>query len=61
MAKAFPGAETTVIPILRQDGTVYFHYVGKTIKTINERLRDWTLVFLWFLVPVVTIATLLWS
>ena len=58
MAKAFPGAETTVIPILREDGTVYFHYVG---KTGNERLRDWTLVFLWFLVPVVTVATLLWG
>jgi hypothetical protein len=58
MAKAFLGAETTVIPILREDGTVYFHYVG---RTINERLRDWTLVFLWSMVPVVTVATLLWG
>ena len=58
MAKSFLGAETTVIPILRGDGTVYFHYVG---RTTNERLRDWTLAFLWLLVPVVTAATLLWS
>jgi len=58
MAKAHSGDEATVIPVLREDGTVYFHYVA---KTTNERLRDWTLAFLWFLVPVVTVATLLWS
>ena len=29
---------TTVIPVLREDGTVYFEYTG---KTINARLFDW--------------------
>jgi hypothetical protein len=58
MERTRPGSEATVIPILRDDGTVYFHYVG---KTISERLCDWTLAFLWVLVPVVTAAVLLWS
>jgi hypothetical protein len=58
MAKAHPGAETTVVPIMREDGTVYFRYPG---KAINERLRDWALAFLWFLVIAVTAVILLWS
>jgi len=48
---------TTVIPILREDGTVYFEYTG---KTINARLCEWGVGFLWFLVLAVTISTLLW-
>lgn len=58
MAKARPAAETTVTPILRQDGTVHFRYAGKTMAA---RLRDWTLAFLWVLIPAVTIVILLWS
>jgi hypothetical protein len=58
MAKAHSATETTVTPMLREDGTVYFRYAG---KPINERLRGWALAFLWFLVPVVIVATLLWS
>lgn len=48
---------TTVIPILRDDGTVYFQYTG---KGINERLCEWGVGFLWFLVLAVTVSTLLW-
>ena len=48
---------TTVIPILREDGTVYFEYTG---KTINERLCEWGVGFLWFLVFAVIVSTLLW-
>jgi hypothetical protein len=48
---------TTVIPILRDDGTVYFQYTG---KRINERLWEWGLAFLWFLVFAVIISTFLW-
>ena len=57
--KAHPANEaTTVYPILREDGTVYFHRVG---KPLSERLCDWTLAFLWFLVPAVPVAVLLWG
>jgi hypothetical protein len=48
---------TTVIPILREDGTVYFEYTG---KRINERLFQWGVGFLWFLVVAVIVSTLLW-
>ena len=48
---------TTVIPILREDGTVYFEYTG---KTINARLFDWGVGFLWFLVVAITVSTLFW-
>jgi hypothetical protein len=48
---------TTVIPILREDGTVYFEYTG---KTINARLFDWGVGFLWLLVVAITISTLFW-
>jgi hypothetical protein len=49
---------TTVIPILRNDGTVYFRYAG---KTISQRLGDWMLAFLWFLVLAVIVTIPLWS
>ena len=48
---------TTVIPILRDDGTVYFEY---TRRSINERLCQWGVGFLWFLVLAVIVSTLLW-
>jgi len=57
MAKTHSAAET-VSAILRKDGTVYFHYTG---RTINERLCEWTLAFLWFLVLAVIVTTLLWD
>lgn len=50
-------ASTTVIPVLREDGTVYFDYVG---KTIHQRLCEWTLAVLWSLVAGVIVATLVW-
>ena len=52
------GIETTVVPILRQDGTVHFR---RAPKPLSERLCDWGLVFLWLLVPMVTIASILWA
>jgi len=47
-----------VIPMLREDGTVYLHDQS---KLIGERLCKWTVVFLWTLVVVVIVATVLWS
>jgi hypothetical protein len=58
MAKAHSTAQTTVTTIMREDGTVYFRYAG---KTTNERLCQWTLAFLWSLVPAVIVAAVLWS
>ena len=49
-------ATTTVVPVLRDDGTTYFRYVG---KTVGERICEWALISLWLLVGGVTIATLL--
>jgi hypothetical protein len=57
MAKTHSAAET-VSAILREDGTVYFHYAR---RTINERLCEWTLAFLWFLVLAVIVTALLWD
>jgi hypothetical protein len=57
MAKTHSAAET-VSAILREDGTVYFHYTG---RTINERLCEWTLALLWFLVLAVIVTALLWD
>jgi len=48
-------AETTITPILRDDGTVYFQYDD---KTLGERFCQWTLGLLWFLVAAVTVAAL---
>jgi hypothetical protein len=48
---------TTVIPVLREDGTVYFQYTG---KSINERLCQWGVAILWFLVLAVLVGALLW-
>ena len=56
MAKTHSAAETTVTPVLRKDGTVYFHYAGKTVE---ERLRDGTLAILWLLVLAVIVTILL--
>ena len=49
-------ADQTVTPVLRDDGTVYFAYAG---KPISERLCEWTLGALWFLVLVVIVTTML--
>jgi hypothetical protein len=50
-------AATTVVPVLRDDGTVYFEYTG---GSINERLCQWGVGFLWFLVFAVIVSTFLW-
>lgn len=48
---------TTVIPVVRDDGTVYFEHTGRRIA---ERLCQWGVAFLWFLVFAVIVSTLLW-
>lgn len=58
MSKTHSATETTVIPILREDGTVYFHYAG---RTTSERRYEWTLAFLWLLVLVVIVTIPLWN
>jgi hypothetical protein len=52
------GVDTSITPILRQDGTVHFRYPPKPVV---ERLCEWSLAFLWILVPVVVIATIVWA
>lgn len=51
-------ATERVIPVLRDDGTVYFHYAG---RTSGERRGDWTLALLWLLVLAVIVAVPLWG
>jgi len=58
MAKPYMAGETTVIPILREDGTVYFQYGSMTAA---ERLCEWTLASLWLLVVAVSIAAVVWA
>jgi hypothetical protein len=53
MNKAPSEARVAVIPILRDDGTVYFQYAS---KTFGERLCEWTLALLWVSAAAVTIA-----
>ena len=47
------GARAAVIPVLRDDGTVYFQDAS---KTLGERLCEWTLALLWVSAAAVTIA-----
>lgn len=46
------GARAVMIPVLRDDGTVYFQYGS---KTLGERLCEWTLALLWLSAAAVTI------
>jgi hypothetical protein len=46
-----------VIPLLRDDGTVYF----EAPKPLDERLCEWALSVLWFLMLAVIVATLVWG
>ena len=47
---------TTVVPVLRDDGTTYFRYVS---KTAGERACQWALIAAWLLMGGVIITTLL--
>ena len=58
MARVRSAGETTVIPVLREDGTVYFQYQA---KTLNQRLCEWTLGTLWLLMLAVIVSTMVWS
>jgi hypothetical protein len=49
------GIDATANPLLRADGTVHFRPAP---KRLSERLCQWTLWFLWLLVPVVTATVL---
>ena len=54
MARFRSGSDTTtVVPVLRDDGTTYFRYVD---KTIGQRICEWTLASLWLLSGGVIIA-----
>ena len=57
MARTNSGAET-VIPLLRDDGTVYFEYGPRPMQ---ERICAWALVALWLLMLAVIAITLAWS
>jgi len=48
----------TLIPLLREDGTVYFE---SACKPIDERLCEWTVSALWVLMLAVIALTLAWS
>jgi hypothetical protein len=54
MAK-LPGIQTTAIPTMRGDGTMYFKYPA----SMSERICQWGLASLWVLAPLLAIA-LLW-
>ena len=47
--------ERTVTPVLREDGTVYFE---QTRRPLSERVCQWTIGLLWFLVAVVLVGTI---
>ena len=57
MPKANSGTET-LIPLLRDDGTVYFQPAS---KPIDERLCEWAVSVLWILMLGVILGTLAWS
>jgi len=48
----------TLIPVLRDDGTVYFEAAS---KPIDERLCEWTVSLLWVLMLGVIVLTLTWG
>ena len=48
----------TLIPLLREDGTVYFESAS---KPIDERLCEWAVSALWVLMLAVIVITLTWG
>jgi len=50
------GIETTVIPLLREDGRLHF----ANRKSTGERLLEWAVGTLWFLAAVVLAAAVWW-
>ena len=57
MAGEQGASETTATPVVRADGTIDFRDAP---RPMSERLCAWALGFLWLLVPLVLIATILW-
>ena len=55
MSRTRFGTARTVTSILREDGTVYFD-VQYAPKPLSEKLCEWTLALLWFLVVAVLVA-----
>ena len=47
----------TLIPLLRDDGTVYF----EAPKPLDERLCEWAVSALWVLMLAVIVITLTWG
>ena len=48
----------TLIPLLRDDGTVYFESAA---RPIDERLCEWAVSALWVLMLAVIVITLTWG
>jgi hypothetical protein len=48
----------TLIPLLRDDGTVYFESAA---RPFDERLCEWTVSALWLLMLCVIVITLAWG
>ena len=57
MAKAHSAMQTTITPILRNDGTVHFQYAGRPLE---QRLCQWTTALLWLLALAVIVTVPLW-
>jgi hypothetical protein len=47
-----------MVPVLRDDGTVYFESAP---KPLDERLCEWAVSVLWVLMLAVIVGTLAWS
>jgi hypothetical protein len=57
MARPHSTMQTTITPILRNDGTVHFQYAGRPLE---QRLCEWTTALLWLLTFVVIVTVPLW-
>jgi hypothetical protein len=57
MARMPSAMQTTITPILRNDGTVHFQYAGRPLE---QRLCEWTTALLWVLTLAVIVTIPLW-
>lgn len=56
MASGPFGTETTVVPVVRSDGTIHF----RVPKPLSERLCAWTSAFLWLVASAVAAVAFWW-
>lgn len=57
MARPPSTMQTTITPILRNDGTVHFQYAGRSLE---QRLCEWTTALLWLVTFAVIVTVPLW-